>query len=118
MILLAAVAPATARKVNGVPGFASERPPTTGKQIPPPARNSRRDQAKRLGFQALVAAARCATQWARPNVLLIMTDDQGYGVSGTFGGIIPTPAMDRIAKAGYATHSSTPLLYARRRGRR
>jgi hypothetical protein len=35
-----------------------------------------------------------------PNVLLIMTDDQGYGVSGTFGGIIPTPAMDRIAKAG------------------
>ena len=35
-----------------------------------------------------------------PNVLLIMTDDQGYGVSGTFGGVIPTPAMDRIAKAG------------------
>src|SRR5262245_27444001 len=32
-----------------------------------------------------------------PNVLLIMTDDQGYGVSGTFGGVIPTPAMDRIA---------------------
>ena len=26
-----------------------------------------------------------------PNVLLIMTDDQGYGVSGTFGGVIPTP---------------------------
>src|SRR5208283_5696050 len=35
-----------------------------------------------------------------PNVLLIMTDDQGYGVSGTFGGVIPTPALDRIAKAG------------------
>jgi arylsulfatase len=35
-----------------------------------------------------------------PNVLLIMTDDQGYGVSGTFGGVIPTPAMDRVAKAG------------------
>src|SRR5271165_1392335 len=33
-----------------------------------------------------------------PNVLLIMTDDQGYGVSGTFGGVVPTPAMDRIAK--------------------
>src|SRR5450631_4896010 len=26
-----------------------------------------------------------------PNILLIMTDDQGYGVPGTFGGIIPTP---------------------------
>jgi arylsulfatase len=35
-----------------------------------------------------------------PNVLLIMTDDPGYGVSGTLGGVIPTPAMDRIAKAG------------------
>ncbi|MDR6929504.1 arylsulfatase [Pseudomonas sp. BE134] len=35
-----------------------------------------------------------------PNVLLIMTDDQGYGVPGTFGGVIPTPAIDRIAKAG------------------
>src|SRR5258707_5578485 len=35
-----------------------------------------------------------------PSVLLIMTDDQGYGVSGTFGGVIPTPAMDRVAAAG------------------
>jgi hypothetical protein len=27
-----------------------------------------------------------------PNVLLIMTDDAGYGVSGTFGGVIPIGA--------------------------
>ena len=26
-----------------------------------------------------------------PNILLILTDDQGFGVPGTFGGIIPTP---------------------------
>jgi len=46
-----------------------------------------------------------------PNVLLIMTDDQGYGVSGTFGGVIPTPAMDRIAKMGlrYTQFHSTAL---------
>jgi arylsulfatase A-like enzyme len=46
-----------------------------------------------------------------PNVLLIMTDDQGYGVSSTFGGVIPTPAMDRIAKAGlrYTQFHSTAL---------
>ena len=46
-----------------------------------------------------------------PNVLLIMTDDQGYGVSGTFGGVIPTPALDRIAKAGlrYTQFHSTAL---------
>src|SRR5271166_4919897 len=46
-----------------------------------------------------------------PNVLLIMTDDQGYGVSSTFGGVIPTPALDRIAAAGlrYTQFHSTAL---------
>ena len=40
-----------------------------------------------------------------------MTDDQGYGVSGTFGGVIPTPALDRIAQAGlrYTNFNSTAL---------
>src|SRR6202044_2270827 len=46
-----------------------------------------------------------------PNILLIMTDDQGYGVSSTFGGVIPTPTLDRIAKAGlkYTQFHSTAL---------
>jgi arylsulfatase A-like enzyme len=46
-----------------------------------------------------------------PNVLLIMTDDQGYGVTSTFGGVIPTPSMDRIATAGlrYTQFHSTAL---------
>jgi hypothetical protein len=35
-----------------------------------------------------------------PNVLLIMTGDQGYGITSTLGGVIPTPAMDRVAKVG------------------
>ena len=33
-----------------------------------------------------------------PNVLLIITDDAGYGVPSTIGGVIPTPALDRIAQ--------------------
>jgi len=46
-----------------------------------------------------------------PNVLLIITDDTGYGVSSTFGGIIPTPALDRIANNGlrYTNFHSTAL---------
>jgi arylsulfatase A-like enzyme len=46
-----------------------------------------------------------------PNVLLIMTDDQGYGVSGTFGGVVPTPAMDALARSGlrYTQFHSTAL---------
>ncbi len=35
-----------------------------------------------------------------PNVVIIMTDDVGFSASETFGGPIPTPAFDRVAKAG------------------
>ncbi|MFO1503946.1 MAG: arylsulfatase [Steroidobacteraceae bacterium] len=35
-----------------------------------------------------------------PNVLLIMTDDVGYGASSTFGGPIPTPTFEALAKRG------------------
>src|SRR3974390_2164166 len=35
-----------------------------------------------------------------PNVLLIMTDDVGFGASSTFGGPIPTPTFDKLASAG------------------
>ena len=46
-----------------------------------------------------------------PNVLLIITDDAGFGVSSTFGGVIPTPALDRIANMGlrYTNFNSTAL---------
>jgi len=46
-----------------------------------------------------------------PNVLLILTDDVGFGASSTFGGPIPTPTMDRLAKAGlrYNTFHTTAL---------
>jgi len=48
---------------------------------------------------------------AAPNVLLIMTDDVGFGAPSTFGGVIPTPALDRIAKMGlrYTNFHSTAL---------
>src|SRR5262249_28491713 len=35
-----------------------------------------------------------------PNVLLILTDDVGFGASSTFGGPIPTPNYDKLARAG------------------
>src|SRR5262245_4605590 len=35
-----------------------------------------------------------------PNVLLIMTDDTGFGAASTFGGPVPTPTLDRVAKSG------------------
>lgn len=46
-----------------------------------------------------------------PNILLIMTDDVGFGAPSTFGGVIPTPALDRIAENGlrYTQFHSTAL---------
>src|SRR5882724_12076083 len=46
-----------------------------------------------------------------PNVLLVLIDDCGFGQWGAFGGQIPTPAMDRIAKAGlrYTQFHTTAL---------
>jgi arylsulfatase A-like enzyme len=35
-----------------------------------------------------------------PNVLIIMTDDVGFGASSTFGGPIPTPTLDALAREG------------------
>jgi hypothetical protein len=35
-----------------------------------------------------------------PNVLLILTDDVGYGASSTFGGPIETPTFDNLAANG------------------
>lgn len=35
-----------------------------------------------------------------PNILLIMTDDVGFGASSTFGGPIPTATMDKLAANG------------------
>lgn len=35
-----------------------------------------------------------------PNILVIITDDVGFGASSTFGGPVPTPAFDALAKRG------------------
>jgi arylsulfatase len=42
-------------------------------------------------------------------VLLIMTDDAGYGVPSTFGGVIPTPALDRVAARAACATTAVPF---------
>ena len=102
---------ARAQQINGVPGSPSSTVTLDGKQLPPPP----------MPFGGVIKeSAKDSTPWwpprvvppkGAPNILLIMTDDQGYGVSGTFGGVVPTPALDRIAKAGlrYTQFHSTAL---------
>ena len=35
-----------------------------------------------------------------PNVLLILIDDAGFGSNSVFGGIVPTPALEKLAQRG------------------
>ena len=42
-----------------------------------------------------------------PNILLILTDDVGFGASSTFGGPIATPTFDRVAKTACGIRCST-----------
>jgi arylsulfatase len=105
------IAPAAAQQVTGVLGSPSATTTIDGNQLPPPP--------PKFGGVIKETAPQSTPWWAptvvppksAPNVLLIMTDDQGYGVSGTFGGVIPTPALDRIAASGlrYTEFNSTAL---------
>jgi hypothetical protein len=102
---------AVAQQVTGTPSSPSATITLDGKQLPPPP--------QKFGGVIKESAKDSKPYWPErvvppkgaPNILLIMTDDQGYGVSGTFGGVIPTPALDRIAKAGlrYTQFNSTAL---------
>jgi arylsulfatase A-like enzyme len=46
-----------------------------------------------------------------PNVLLVLLDDVGYGWMNTFGGLIESPTLDRLAKRGlrYCQFHTTAL---------
>lgn len=35
-----------------------------------------------------------------PNVVIVLLDDVGFAASSTFGGLVPTPHLDRLAKSG------------------
>ena len=35
-----------------------------------------------------------------PNIILILADDMGPGEPSHMGGLVPTPALDRMAKEG------------------
>jgi arylsulfatase A-like enzyme len=102
---------ASAQQVNGTMGAPGATMSINGKQLPAPA--------PPFGGVIKDNALQSKPWWAprlvppkgAPNVLLIMTDDSGYGVPSTFGGVIPTPALDRVAAAGlrYTDMNSTAL---------
>src|SRR5262245_27735188 len=82
------------------PGSPTATRPISGQQLPPaPAP---------FGGKIEKSAAQSKPYWAprvvppkgAPNILLVMIDDEGFGAPSTFGGVIPTPTLDRVAAMG------------------
>lgn len=101
----------SAQVVTGELGSAGATTTISGKQLPAPDP----EFGGTIKNDALSSEAWWAPQVVppadAPNILLIITDDSGFGVPSTFGGVIPTPAMDRIAASGlrYNNIHSTAL---------
>lgn len=98
-------------QTTGTPGAPDATTTIPGNQLPAPQ--------PPFGGVIKDAALQSTAWWAprivppkeAPNILLILTDDAGFGVPSTFGGVIPTPTMDRVANAGlrYNNIHSTAL---------
>jgi arylsulfatase A-like enzyme len=108
VVLVAIVPAARAADEPGAPGATStidgrylpNPPPKFEGQISPNAVDSK------PAWAPIVVPPKGA-----PNVLLIMTDDVGFSAPSTFGGVIPTPALDRVANMGlrYTRFHTTAL---------
>ncbi|MBK0400893.1 arylsulfatase [Limibaculum sp. M0105] len=103
--------PAQAQQGATAPGAPNATVTLDGKQLPPPV--------PEFGGVIENDALQSTPWWpprvvppeGAPNVLLIITDDAGFAVPSTFGGVIPTPAMDKLAGEGlrYTRMFSTAL---------
>lgn len=102
---------AWSQQVTGTLGQPGATTTISGAQLPPPN--------PAFGGVIKEKASESTSWWAprvvppegAPNVLLIMTDDAGYAAPSTFGGVISTPALDRLAEEGlrYTNFHSTSL---------
>ncbi len=92
-LLVLGCATALAQQVTGVPGSPSATTTIDGKQLPPPD--------PKFGGVIREKATESTPWWpprvvppkGAPNILLIMTDDAGFGAPGTFVGVGLTPAQ-------------------------
>jgi len=109
--LTALSGPAGGQVVTGELGSPGATTTITGKQIPPPPAAFGGVIKEKASESKPWWAPRVVPPKGAPNVLLVMTDDAGFGAPGTFGGVIPTPALDRIAAQGlrYTNFHSTAL---------
>ena len=112
LLLSAAMVPsALAQQTTGTPGSPNATTTIDGRYLPPPPQKFQGE----INLNALQSKqawpARVVPPKGAPNILLIITDDVGFGAPSTFGGVIPTPTLDRIAANGlrYTNFHTTSL---------
>ena len=101
----------SAQQVTGVPGSPDATTTIDGRYLPPPPQPFRGEINLNAAQSKPAWPARVVPPKGATNILLIMTDDVGFAAPSTFGGVIPTPALDRIAANGlrYTNFHSTSL---------
>src|SRR5208283_4415028 len=91
---------ARAQQTTGTPGAPDATTTVDGRYLPPPPPPFQGVINLNATTSKPAWPARVVPPKDAPNILLIMTDDVGFGAPSTFGGVIPTPALDRIAASG------------------
>lgn len=111
MICILGVKLAVSQQVTGTPGSPNATTTIDGRYLPPPPQQFRGE----IKLNALESKPAWPMQVVppkdAPNIVLIMTDDVGFSAPSTFGGVIPTPTLDRLAESGlrYTNFHSTSL---------
>ena len=100
-----------AQQTTGTPGSPGATTTIDGRYLPAPP--------PKFGGEMNLNALESKPWWpprvvppkGAPNILLILTDDVGFSAPSTFGGVIPTPSLDRIAANGlrYTNFHTTSL---------
>jgi Sulfatase len=110
-MFLSAAASAKAQQTTGQVGSPDATTTVDGHYLPAPPQKFEGQIGLNADQFKTAWPARIVPPKGAPNILLILTDDVGFGGPSTFGGLIPTPAMDRIANNGlrYTNFHSTSL---------
>jgi arylsulfatase len=102
---------ALAQQITGTPGSPGATTTIDGRYLPPPPPVFRGEISPNAAQSKPYWPALTVPPKGAPNILLIMTDDVGFSAPSTFGGVIPTPNLDRIAAMGlrYTRFHTTSL---------
>ncbi len=103
--------PLKAVETTGTPGSPESTTTIDSKTLPPAPQKFGGIIKQNAAESKAWWPARIVPPKGAPNILLIMTDDVGFGAPSTFGGTIPTPTLDKLAAAGlrYTQFHSTAL---------